>query len=584
MRRPRETTALLSLLALTCPGSRAVAQVQTNSTATALGRALMAERNASWAEAAIQYGGVLKTQPASVAALLGMEHVLPRLGRRGELIPLVEAAVAADSGSIGVLTVAVRVFAAAGQPDSTRRYAARWAARAPGDEDPYREWSAAAMEAHDPVEARRALDIGRQQLGSNALGIERAQLLQRSGEIGAAVQEWIAVVHATPVFRDGAVSVLSQATAAQRPTIREVLQKNGSVDARQLLGLLQGLWGEPTAAMTTIMSSLPADHDAASMLLHKLYDELRNRDDHASRIAGAEALEAAAAREPGPGAVHTLMDAARIYADAGDEKSARRMLSLVAANPAAPPGMSTAASTTMLGVLIAEGKAAEAESVLAGLRLKLLPDDHDRLARRIAGAWIRRGELAHAEALVAGDSSTAGFDLRGRLRLYRGDLAGANDLLKAAGPYDDAREQALERVTLLTLIQTVGTDSSVALGNALLALAREDSARALQELSALAGTLKPGAAAETRLLAARIAVARRDTAAAMQLLHAADVKEAPASAAAARLALARIDASAGRVTAARSGLEQLIIDFPESAVVPEARRLRDSLATPAGGR
>ena len=46
---------------------------------------------------------------------------------------------------------------------------------------------------------------------------------------------------------------------------------------------------------------------------------------------------------------------------------------LVSASPGAPGGMATAASTTMLQVLIAEGKAAEAERALAALGNQLGP-------------------------------------------------------------------------------------------------------------------------------------------------------------------------------------------------------------------
>ena len=87
------------------------------------------------------------------------------------------------------------------------------------------------------------------------------------------------------------------------------------------------------------------------------------------------------------------------------------------------------------------------------------------------------------------------------------------------------------------------------------------------------------------MLAARIALAVRDTAGSLALLHAADAKDAPAAAAAARLDIARISIAGGRAAEARSELEQLIIDFPGSALVPEARRLRDSIrgTVPGGG-
>jgi hypothetical protein len=579
-------TALLLGLALVPGVLAAQAQPnQTNSTTTPLGRALMAERNGAYGDAATQYATILKTQPANVGALLGMEHVLPRLDRRAELVPLIEAALAVDSTSIGIFGVAVRTFVVAGFPDSARKYTERWSARSPNDDEPYREWLDAATQARDLAQARVALDLGRQRLGPGALAIERAGLLQSAGDIAGAALEWVAIVKATPPFREGAVGQLAQVTPVQRAQVRDALQRNASPEAHQMLGLLLARWGEPVEALAMVRSALPSAPDAATILLRALLDELRLRFDKPSRLATAATLEAIAQRESGTATAGTMMEAARAYADAGDERNARRVLALVSASPGAPAGIGTAASTTMLQVLIAEGKAAEAERALAALGNQLDPDEHDRLARRVAMAWVRSGEFSRAAELIVHDSSTEGFDLRGRLRLFHGDLAGANDLLKQAGPYDEAREQALERVTLLTLIQAIGQDSLPALGDALSALERGDSGRAIRGLAALAGTLKAGGAAETRLLAARIALAIRDTAGSLALLHAADAKEAPAAAAAARLDIARISIAGGRAADARSELEQLIIDFPGSALVPEARRLRDSIRgiVPGGG-
>jgi thioredoxin-like negative regulator of GroEL len=561
------------------------AQAQpTNSTATPMGRATMAERNGAYADAAVLYAAILQTQPATLGALIGMEHVLPRLDRRAELIALVEQALAADSSSIGVLGVAVRTFASTGHADSARKYVDRWAAHAPGDGDPYREWSDAALMARDLVQAKLALDVGRERMGPKELGVERAELMQRTGDIAGAVQEWIVVVHDTPPFRDGAVGMLVQVSPALRQATRDALQKDGSREARQMLGLLLAHWGQPTEGAAMIRAALPAESTAATNLLRSLLEALKTNDGRPAQLATASTLEAIAAHETGSAAVHTLMDAAHAYADAGDERNARRLLGAVASNPAAPGGMATTASSTLLGVLIAEGKAAEAEKVLGELGNKVDADEHDRLARRIAMAWARSGDFARAEQVISADSSTDGYDLRGRLRLFRGDVAGANDLLKFAGPYDDAREQSLERVALLSLIQAIGVDSSVALGTALLTLERGDSARAVTELSDFAATLKGGGAGETRLLAGRIALAHGDTAKAIELLGQADVKDSPATAAAARLDLARISVARGRSDDARATLEQLIIDFPESALVPEARRLRDTIrgAIPAG--
>ncbi len=146
--------------------------------------------------------------------------------------------------STGLLAIAVRAFASLGAADSARKYVERWALRSPNDGDPYREWSDAALLVRDLPQARLALDVGRATMGPKALGIERAELLQRIGDYAGAVQEWIPVVRETPPFRDGAVSMLMQAAPVNRPAIRDALQKDASRDAKQILGLLMVQWGE----------------------------------------------------------------------------------------------------------------------------------------------------------------------------------------------------------------------------------------------------------------------------------------------------------------------------------------------------
>jgi hypothetical protein len=546
-----------------------------------LTRASAAERRGADAEASALYLSVLGGQPANVQALLGAERVLHNLGKSAELIPIVQRAVALDSVTIGVLSVAVRTYARAGLAEDAERYAALWAARVGKDEDPWREWSQAALEGRDLRSARRALEEGRRRLGVGVLGADLAQLLQLSGDYAGATAQWLEVLRAAPTYRSGALILLGQAPPAQRTAVRETIQRDGSVEARRLLALLQARWGEAEAGFAALRPLLPADRAQASALLQALLDEMRGQGDQAAlRVRGA-VLEAIADRQDGATAVRTRLEAARAHADGGNERDARRLLALVSADADAPPGAATGASGTLLGVLIAEGKAEEAEQVLATLAPSLDLDGRDRERRRIAMAWAKMGNFDRADALVSGDSSVSGFDLRGRLRLYRGDLAGATVLLQEAGPFDDERELAVARVTVLALLQAVAKDSLPALGGALLDLERGDSARALTTLTALAQTLPPAGAAETRLLAGRLAAAQGNTAAARLLWTAADTTEAPASAPAARLALATLEAEAGRRVEALTLLERLLLEFPQSTAAPEARRLRDALRRPA---
>jgi hypothetical protein len=574
----------LSVLFLLGAAGAAPAQhVRPAATPELLTRAIAAERRGADAEAATAYLQLLSAQPAEPQALLGAERMLQNLGRARELLPVAVAAVAVDSASVGVLAVAVRAFARAGLVDSARRYALRWSLGAPGEDTPFRDWSEAAIEGRDVRSARAALEEGRKRLGAMTLGPDYAQVLQMAGDYAAATTQWLQVLAVSPSYRNGALVLLGQAPPAQRAVVRETILRDGDLSARRLLALLQLRWGEVEAGFAQMRALLPADRAQGVSLLVAVLEELRGRTDPAAQQVRGAALEIIASRQDGAVAARTRLDAAKAFADGGNEKDARRLLGLVAADANAPPGAVTGASGTLLGVLIAEGKAAEAESVLAGLSGSLDFDQRDQARRRIAMAWAKHGQFDRADALVVTDSSVPGFDLRGRLRLYRGDLTGASTLLKEAGPFDDDRELAVGRVAILALLQAVGKDSVPALGAALLDLERGDSAAALRALTALADSLPVAGAAETRLLAGRIAGARGDTAAARRLLLAADTLAAPSTAASARFALAEIEAAAGKVADATARLERLLLEFPTSAVAPEARRLRDALRRRTGG-
>jgi hypothetical protein len=164
----------------------------------------------------------------------------------------------------------------------------------------------------------------------------------------------------------------------------------------------------------------------------------------------------------------------------------------------------------------------------------------------------------------------------GRIRLYRGDLRGAVDLLKAAGPYAGDRSEATHRTALLALLQPIKRDSLPELGQALLQLEQGDTVAASAGLERVGADLPPQqGGAELQLLAGRLYAASGKPLEAERLLRAAAVKEAPSTAPAAELALAELLISARRAGEALEILEHLILTYPESALVPQARRKLD---------
>ena len=89
-----------------------------------------------------------------------------------------------------------------------------------------------------------------------------------------------------------------------------------------------------------------------------------------------------------------------------------------------------------------------------------------------------RASWAARTRLLGADSTVDGLALAGRLRLYRGDLAGAVERFKAAGPYAGDRSEATQRTSMLALLQPIEADSLGRAGAALLLLERGDTAEA----------------------------------------------------------------------------------------------------------
>ncbi|HET9064892.1 MAG TPA: hypothetical protein VFN22_03610 [Gemmatimonadales bacterium] len=548
--------------------------------------ALGAERRGDLEEAAKGFFGVLESRPADGLAILGLARVLPTLDRRRELMAPLGLAVHLDSTNIGFLSLAVRNWALLGEQDSARTYVERWAALVEGDEEPFREWALSALEVRDRAAAKAALELGRTRIAHPAaLAPELAQLRQAEGDPAGAAAEWLRAVTNAPTYRASAVLLLGTAVPKDRPRILEMLQRDGTPEAHRLRGMLRLKWGEPEAGVAELAEHVPESLNGTMVMIRLVLDELGGRSDPEARRAEARANELLAGKQVGEARVRALMAAATAWADAGEEREARRLLALIATDPAAPPGVATSASNTLLGVLLAEGSVAEAESLYTTLEPNLSLDERDLDRRRIALAWAMAEQFDRATALLATDSSVAAFDVRGRVHALAGELGPAGEWLRLAGPYAEERLQAVERVQLLTLIRAIGEDTLPAFGAALRALERGDTVTAVAGFGALAGTLAAPGAAALRLFAGDLALARGDTAATLALVLAADSDSARATAPAARMVRARILAARGQAQAASELLEGLILAFPESAVVPEARRLRDQFrgAVPSEG-
>jgi tetratricopeptide (TPR) repeat protein len=547
---------------------------------SAMARAFELERRGNYSQAADAYRALLAARPADASALLGLERALTPLGRETDILPQVRAALAVlkPSPTTGaIFGVALRSWAAAGVPDSLRSVAEQWAAMVPGDETPYREWGAAALSERDRAAARQAYTTARQALHrDDALAAEMAQLDFADGDFAGSLREWLPAVRRVSGYRTSAVSQLSQAPDSLHQALLSQLGHEHDLPARRLEADLRARWGDPLGALESLQAALPADTALAVEALRGLADQLRTVAGREGRQALGRALEDIADRTREPERSRTRLEAARAYTAAGQRDAARRMLTGIADDRGAPGTVAAGASATLIQVLIGDGKLDEASARLAEHRSDMAVDDYTSLERRLVRAYIQAGDLAHADSLLAGDSTVDGLALAGRVRLYRGDIPGAIERFKAAGPFAGEREEATERTALLAMLQPIEADTVVPLGQALLALARGDTARAVAGLDKVGKDLPPDkGGAEIYLLAGRLAAAAGKPADAERMFKAAAVQTAPGTAPAAELALSELLLDQRRPAEAVAQLEHLILTYPSSALIPQARRRLD---------
>jgi tetratricopeptide (TPR) repeat protein len=546
-------------------------------------QALELERRGDFAGAAASWRGILASRPSELPALLGLERSLAPLGRLSEMTGLAAEA-ARREPSPGVFGVAIRVWTAARQPDSARAATERWAALEPGSEMPFQELGIAAYGARDRVHARGAYLLGRQLLGRpDAMAAELGQLAAADGDYATAAEEWTLAMRRVPGYRGAAISVLSQVPASGRAALLRELGRRGELLAESVAASLQARWGEPLAGVKRLEAALPARGSEAVDALQELLEELRGNSTPELWLARATALELLGNRSDGP--QRPRLDAAQAFADGGDQASARRMLAALAGDRSATATMAASAASTLVSVLVDEGGLVEADRRFSELAPLLGDDDRERLALRLAQGWIHHGRLGRADTLLAADSSVDAQAVRGRIALYRGDLTAARAMLTEAGPFTGDRVSATERIVMLGLLQVIEEDSRPALGEAFYQRQHGDSAAAAAGFERLAMTLPPEhGGAELLLLAGRLRAGQGQSADAERLFRAAVIQGVPAGSAAAEFALADLLVRGGQKDQAIVALEHLLLTWPTSAVVPQARRLLDAArgAVPGG--
>ncbi len=546
--------------------------------AQAISQGFDLERQGRVDQAAGLYTSVLRSDPANLPALLGLERVLPGLGRLPELLPLVQRALAADSGA-AIRGLAVRTFVVLDEVDSAAALGRRWAAQRPQDPAPWREWAIALEDQQRFDAAFNVLMEGRRTIGTpGALAIELAELGQRTGDWQAAALEWAAAVSAVPSQLPNAAGQLEDAPLDQHDRVIQALTvPDATIVARRLAAELLLGWGQPERAWNTFVATLEPPGPETAFALRRFADRASGAAPGVRRARGL-ALAQLADLVPAPLAARARAEAARALLDAGDRVAARSVLVRLAGDSTAPADAKALARSALVEALIADGQLDSATAALIGLdeERRGNGEERERLRHALVGAWIATGRLDRAEKTLGADSSVAALALRGWVELYRGDLHAAVESFRRAGPYAGDRDAATARTSVLALLEQIDAKRSPELGVALLTLARGDSSGAVSGLRRAASRLPSARGRPDVLLrASQIAVgqgAAQEELAADLLAEVVRTGGRGAAAPAAELDWARLLLRQGRPADAVSHLEHLILTYPGSAVVPEARR------------
>jgi len=543
-----------------------VAQAQPGD--AALRRALDLENAGKYREAAVAYRDAL-SQGAGPNALLGLERAFGSLGQEDSVFPALDALLRTSPRDPTLRGVLLRTLRSLGRDAAARRAFDEWRALDARDAAPYREYARLLLTDRRTAQADSVLQLAvAARGGAREFATEFADLYATMGRWDAAAAAWREAVAEEPYLDQSAAYSLMGAPGTARDGVRAALLPAPTAPAAVVVALartrawLELRWGSPRDGWRAL-STLSATDSTAQLWIDFADEAL-----HAGgALAARDALTAAygVRREPA-----LALRAAAAALAGGDAVGALRL-----ATDATARIDSTHAAAEALPIrvraLAEQGRSQEAEVLIARYGARVTDVQRRLFARSLAWGWIRAGDIARARRAAAQGGGEDEDVVSGWLALFDGDLDGARRGLRTA------EEKSPEVVTALAFISRAGRSRAAGIGHAFLALARGDSALASRAFEQAADSV-PEAAAFLVGLAARVAGARRDDGRAMALwARLVDQYASSPEAPEADLEWARVLQRRGDRAVAMVRYEHLILTWPDSALVPQAREALDRM-------
>lgn len=547
-----------------------------------LSRALEAEDKGELKRASAAYREVLQraTQPGASdgdridIALLGLERIWAETGARDSILPVVQRVLLIRPADPVARGIQLRTLVAIGKDDEARAAFLGWRRSSGNDGAPFREYARLLLAAGRAQAADSVLmDAGRLLGAAGMISGEVAQLHVALGRWSAAAIAFRQTLVDQPYLETSALFALQRAPATARDSIRDILLAAPvGLAPRRLLSTLELAWGEPRRAWAALKPVRADDSTAAAW---RAFGE-RAEFAQAWPVVREVWLAVLDRRTTdAAGMLEAQQHAAQAALNAGDAPAALEIVR----RPGAAKGDAIKRVRVLLPIEISAlgelGRGAEAQQRLDENSKSL--DDQARadMARPLVAAWLRAGDLERAKASMSAGDLADDDETAGWMALYDGDLVLARKRLVRA------ETKRPELVDALGLLARTRLERSPSLGQAFLLLARRDSAAAAIRFTALADSVGDAAPAflaqAARIEAARVSLTsggQRSVPPRALALWDRIITNYPRSPEAPDVLLtwARALRDANDKAGAITRYESLLVDYPESALLPQARR------------
>jgi tetratricopeptide (TPR) repeat protein len=520
---------------------------------------------------------LLEQSPTSSGALFAIERSLRAQGRTRDVLPLIDRSLALEPRASNLRSMKLRILVEVDSLGTLEQEADAWIRAEPGSPDPYRELARMYERAYGGARTIALLREGRTRIGdAGAFALELGDLLVRSGQPEEAAREWSLAVGsdagqtAALVRR---VQQLGDSSRAVVPLLLAALDREPTTPARRVSGVRIALGiGLADDAMSLARRAIPQlDLNTRRSLLEEVARRGEELEAHALTLWAYETLRDVATDPAELRALHTRVAGAALAA--GDTAKALESRGRLAQSL---PRGSTERRRAIAETLRLEARSADAATLgrrLADFRAEF-PDapELDELASAVAYGLQAQGNATAAEAVLADVRGPRSSLERAYLALGQGEVEEAVTALhEAIGSLPPSA--ATEVIQLVSLLGRVGPGSAEALGRAAVLGHRGAAAEGVEDLVRQLPQLptvdRPPLLAPAARMADAGGAEERGAALRRELIR--DYADSPERAEAA-LALARWSARSGRAQEAIAVLEALIVDRPNSPVVPDARR------------